>query len=119
MQSWGWSQFYTYVKLKPGTNVENLQARFRLGVKKEADEVTKKTGFSYLPFFQQLKNIHLQSASFEYDKARRGNEAYVKALIIIALFVLVIACFNFINLATAEYFRRAKEIGVKSCRRNP
>jgi putative ABC transport system permease protein len=66
-----------------------------------------------LPFFQQLRDIHLQSADFVYDNAIRGNETYVKALTIIALFVLFIACFNFINLATARSFRRAKEIGVR------
>jgi putative ABC transport system permease protein len=43
----------------------------------------------------------------------RGNQTYVKALTIIALFVLVIAGFNFVNLATARSFRRAKEIGVR------
>ena len=64
-------------------------------------------------FFQPLQDIHLHSADFIYDNAIRGNAAYVKGLTIIALFVLVIACFNFINLATARSFRRAREIGVR------
>src|SRR5206468_12409041 len=58
-------------------------------------------------------DIHLKSSDFVYDNAVRGNETYVRALSIIALFVLVIACFNFVNLATARSFRRAKEIGVR------
>jgi putative ABC transport system permease protein len=66
-----------------------------------------------LPFFQPLQDIHLKSADFVYDNAIRGNESYVTGLTIIALFVLLIACFNFINLATARSFRRAKEIGVR------
>src|SRR5204863_5450560 len=70
-------------------------------------------GSSFLPFFQPLKNIHLQSSNFIYDNAIRGNDTYVRALTIIAVFVLLIACFNFINLATARSFRRAKEIGVR------
>ncbi|HEX8678216.1 MAG TPA: FtsX-like permease family protein, partial [Segetibacter sp.] len=113
MESWGWQQFFTYIKVKPGTNVEQLQAKFQAAVKKEAEPIFKKNGFSYTPFLQQLKNIHLQSADFEFDIAKRGNETYVKGLTIIALFVLIIACFNFINLATARSFRRAKEIGVR------
>ena len=60
-----------------------------------------------------MKDIHLRSSNFVYDNAIRGNETYVKALTIIAIFLLAIACFNFINLATARSLRRAKEIGVR------
>jgi putative ABC transport system permease protein len=113
MQRWGWQQFFTYIKVKPGTNVDQLQAKFQDAVKKEAHPQTKDAGFTYLPFFQPLKDIHLHSTEFAYDNAKRGNNTYVKGLGLIALFVLIIACFNFINLATARSFRRAKEIGVR------
>jgi len=113
MELWTWHQFYTYVKLKPGTDVQQLQDKFQEHMKKEIFPTLTQAGFTFLPFFQPLKDIHLQSADFIYDNAIRGNETYVKALTIIALFVLVIACFNFINLATARSFRRAKEIGVR------
>jgi putative ABC transport system permease protein len=113
MEAWTWHQFYTYVKLKPGSDVQQLQDKFQAYVKKKIHPTLTQVGSTYLPFFQQLKNIHLQSADFIYDNAIRGNETYVKGLSIIALFVLVIACFNFINLATARSFRRAKEIGVR------
>jgi putative ABC transport system permease protein len=113
MEKWTWNQFYTYVKLKPGTNVGQLQDKFQAYVKKEIHPTLKQAGSTFLPFFQKLRDIHLQSANFVYDNSIRGNESYVKALTIIALFVLVIACFNFVNLATARSFRRAKEIGVR------
>ncbi|HET9277346.1 MAG TPA: FtsX-like permease family protein, partial [Flavitalea sp.] len=113
MDAWTWNQFYTYVKLKPGANVEQLQQKFQAYVKKEIHPTLRQSGSTFLPFFQQLKDIHLKSSDFIYDNAIRGNETTVKALSIIALFVLVIACFNFINLATARSFRRAKEIGVR------
>ena len=113
MERWTWHQFYTYVKLKPGANVQLVQDKLQAHMKKEIFPTLTQAGFTFLPFFQPLKDIHLKSADFIYDKAVRGNETYVKALTIIALFVLVIACFNFINLATARSFRRAKEIGVR------
>jgi putative ABC transport system permease protein len=113
MERWTWHQFYTYVKLKPGANAQQLQNKFQAHVKKEVFPTLRQEGSTFLPFFQQLKDIHLQSADFVYDNAIRGNATYVKALTIIALFVLIIACFNFINLATARSFRRAKEIGVR------
>ena len=113
MEKWTWHQFYTYVKLKPGADVQQLQNKFQAYMKKEIFPTLTQAGFTFLPFFQPLKDIHLKSADFIYDNAIRGNESYVKALTIIALFVLIIACFNFINLATARSFRRAKEIGVR------
>ena len=113
MEKWTWHQFYTYVKLKPGTDVKQLQDKFQAHVKKEIYPTLTQAGSTFLPFFQPLKDIHLKSADFIYDNAIRGNETYVKGLTIIALFVLLIACFNFINLATARSFRRAKEIGVR------
>jgi putative ABC transport system permease protein len=113
MERWTWHQFYTYVKLKHGTNIPQLQDKFQAYMKKDIFPTFTQVGFTFLPFFQPLTNIHLQSSDFVYDNAVRGNETYVKALSIIALFVLVIACFNFINLATARSFRRAKEIGVR------
>ncbi len=113
MMSWGWNQFYTYVKLKPGANELQLQDKFQAYVKKEIYPTLGNSGNTFLPYFQKLQNIHLQSSDFVYDNALRGNESYVKGLTVIALFVLAIACFNFINLATARSFRRAKEIGVR------
>jgi putative ABC transport system permease protein len=113
MERWTWNQFYTYIKLKPGANINQLQNKFQAHVKKEIYPTLTQANTSFLPFFQPLKNIHLRSSDFVYDNAKRGNETYVKALTIIAIFVLVIACFNFINLATARSLRRAKEIGVR------
>lgn len=113
MERWTWHQFFTYIKTKPGTNVHQLQEKFQGYVKKDIYPTFQQSGSTFLPLFQPLADIHLGSADFVFDNAVRGNETYVRALSIIALFVLVIACFNFINLATARSFRRAKEIGVR------
>ena len=113
MESWGWNQFFSYVKLKEGALVEPLRAKLTDAVIKKAAENPDETEKPMLPHFQALKDIHLGSADFEYDNAKRGNRTYVKGLTVIAVFVLLIACFNFINLATARSFRRAKEIGVR------
>ncbi|HYE53788.1 MAG TPA: ABC transporter permease [Chitinophagaceae bacterium] len=113
MENWTWHQFYTYVKLKPGSNAKQLEAKFQDHIRKNIEPTFTQVGSSFIPFFQPLHDVHLKSADFIYDRAVRGNQSYVKALTIIALFVLAIACFNFINLATARSFRRAKEIGVR------
>jgi putative ABC transport system permease protein len=113
MQSWQWQQFYTYVSVRKGTDMQALQAGFGHLIEERAYPKIKIQGFTYLPRFQALRDIHLHSASFKFDQAQRGNITYVNALLIIAVFILAIACFNFINLSTAKSLRRAKEVGVR------
>ncbi|WP_017730866.1 ABC transporter permease [Nafulsella turpanensis] len=113
MQSWTWQNLFTYVKVKKGVNGENLEAKFQKLVEQDVHPILKEGGMTYLPQFQPLENIHLYSADFKYDMAVRGNITYVKGLSLIALFILVIACFNFVNLATAKSLKRAKEVGVR------
>jgi putative ABC transport system permease protein len=114
LKSWSWQQFYTYVKLKKGADIGALQAKFLKYVKQKAFPSTKEGGFAYLPYFQPLHNIHLYSSDFKFDiLALKGNVTYVKALTLIAGFILLIACFNFVNLATAKSLQRAKEVGVR------
>lgn len=113
MQSWGWQQFYTYIELRKGTNATLLETKFRQTVKRIATPSTGEKEYAYLPFLQPLQDIHLHSASFKFDKAQRGNITYVNALGIIAAFIILIACFNFVNLSTARSLQRAKEVGVR------
>ena len=113
LQNWDWEQFYTYVKIKKGTDVEALKAKFfplaEQKLKENADSESSVSKFH----FQPLEAIHLHSKNFIYDNAKRGNITYVKALSFIAIFILMIACFNFVNLATAKSLQRAKEVGVR------
>lgn len=109
LQNWSTYSYNTYVKLKKGTNATTLEAQLQAYARPYIkDEVA-----TFLPVFQSLHDIHLYSSAFKYDMAVRGNITYVKALTIIALFILLIACFNFVNLATAKSLQRAKEVGVR------
>ena len=112
MQSWGWQQFLTYVKLKPGSNDRALENKFQSIVLQRDPDVA--AGTTNRPHLQPLADVHLRSSSLTWDDhAKKGNITYVKALSVIGFFVLFIACFNFVNLATARSSRRAKEIGVR------
>jgi len=113
MQSWVWHQFVNYAKLKKGTDVHALELKFQKTVKQSEKSLSNEDAASDKPFFQPLKNIRLYSADFKFDIAQRGNIAYVNALTVIAVFILMIACFNFVNLATAKSLQRAKEVGVR------
>lgn len=113
MESWHWQQFNNYIKLKKGSNPKAVEAKFQAYIKEKIVPTMTAEGYSYQPFLQSLRDIHLYSASFKYDMAERGDISYVQALTIIAIFILLIACFNFVNLATARSLQRAKEVGVR------
>ena len=113
MKAWGWQQFYTYVKLKPGSDEKLLQSKFQRDIAQHAAPGPNAEKYAYTPLFQPLKDIHLYSAGFKFDRAQRGNITYVRAFGIIALFIILIGCFNFVNLSTARSMQRAKEVGVR------
>ena len=100
---------YTYVLLPAGTSVENLRS-------KTADFIMKQrkfpAGVSVKLDYQKLLNIHLHS---DYVGEIQENNSISNLMIVstIGLFILLLACFNFINLATARSSQRLKEIGVR------
>jgi putative ABC transport system permease protein len=108
LQDWGWYGFYNYIRVNKGTDIKLLEKKFQA----EAKPFLKGSS-SFIPLFQPLREIHLHSSDFKYDMAEKGDIGYVKALSIIAIFILLIACFNFVNLATAKSLQRAKEVGVR------
>src|SRR5687768_3028786 len=109
MESWQWYPFNTYVKLKEGSSVSGIEKKFQTYSK----PFLKGEGGINIPIFQPLSQIHLHSSDFKYDMSTRGNIIYVRALTIIAIFILLIACFNFVNLATSKSLQRAKEVGIR------
>lgn len=113
LESWIWQQFYTYVKFKPGTNVLAFESKLVDFVKEYAYATIEPAGFTYLPHLQNIEDIHLHSSSFEWEIAQRGNAQSVYVLSAAALFILVIASLNFVNLSTARSLKRMKEVGIR------
>ncbi|SNT24527.1 putative ABC transport system permease protein [Ekhidna lutea] len=69
----------------------------------------------WVPQLQPLEEIHLGSAGllFDYYHQNKGDQVYVYALSGVAIFILLIAAFNFVNLTTAQSTTRAKEVGIR------
>ncbi|MHA4846699.1 ABC transporter permease [Flavitalea antarctica] len=109
MQSWQWYPFHTYVMLQKEASVQQLEKKFQDDTK----PLLKGDGPSNVPYFQPLLDIHLHSSDFKHDISDRGNVTYVNALTLISIFILLIACFNFVNLATSKSVHRAKEVGIR------
>jgi len=114
VNSWGFAGFHTYVMLKPDINVKTLQSEItRIDIKNGYQPKLWSTGDNYFRIvLLPLLDIHLRSIS-QNELSKGGNIQYVYIFSIIAMFILLIACVNFMNLSTARSSNRAKEVGVR------
>ncbi len=114
VNSWGFGGLHTYLMLKPGTNVKALQAAItKIEVANSYSPKLWSTGDNYFRVvLTPLLDIHLRPGS-QYELSKSGNIQYVYIFSVIAIFILLIACVNFMNLSTARSSNRAKEVGVR------
>jgi putative ABC transport system permease protein len=110
--SWGWSDFYTYVLLKAGTNARALESKLTAFAQRYMGDNMKQRDYQVAFHLQPLKDIHLRS-TYDYEMAGNGNLSYLKYLGIAALFILFIAWINYVNLSTAHSLDRSKEVGIR------
>lgn len=122
-EEWLSNNHLTYVKLKEAGMFAGFQSKIQGLVEKYAGPQLKKivgismqewfkNGGAYNYVFQPLTDIHLHS-DLSGEVEPNGNIIYVYIFSAIAFFILLIACINFMNLATARSANRAKEVGVR------
>ena len=114
---------HTYLLLKENSSSKALESKLPLIIEKYvAGDIEKVFGQSFTQFksagngyhyyLQPLTSIHL-SSSLEGELKPNGNEKAISIFLLIAIFILVIACINFINLSTARSAERAREVGIR------
>ena len=111
-QAWDCNySFYTYVRLVPGMNPDNLQAQFPAFLWEPHNK--KLATFNYREdiALRPVADIHLYSKSNEIE--RGGSLPMIYLFVAIGVFIILIACINFINLTTAQLSKRFVEIGIK------
>ncbi|MEQ8244466.1 ABC transporter permease [Fulvivirga sp.] len=109
LDSWQGLGMVGYVKLNDTENANSVEAQMNdLAHSNEVPDF-------WITKLQPLKDTHLLSANILFDgnNANKGDIIYVYSLSAIALFVILIAAFNFMNLSTAKSSSRAKEVGVR------
>src|SRR5436190_9513541 len=110
-QGWRRKDMFTFITLRPDADPRSLEAKLPAVVAKYKPENKDRNGEDILSL-QPLKSIHLNSNLAE-EPETNGDERIVRFLTIIAIFVLVIAWINYVNLSTAKAMERAKEVGVR------
>lgn len=97
-----------YLKLVPGHSKASTEKRINDVLIKYGSEDMKALGITKTLFLEPVRDIYLKS---QVDKSQRMTYIYV--IVSIALFILLLACINFMNLATAKATKRASEIGIR------
>jgi len=107
---WASDAFTTYLLLDTKTDKHTIESKINQLVAAHLINDTKtKSRF----MLQPLKDIHFYSDGIEGNSGKNGNITYIYVFSIIALFILLIACINYMNLTTARFTNRAKEIAVR------
>lgn len=112
-QSTGSNFMITYVLLNPEADVEAMEAKFPdyLDYLSEDDNVNE----MYSLFMQSLEDVHLASTDIEHDyhNYNKFNGRYIDVFILTGIFIMIIACVNFMNLTIARANTRFKEVGIR------
>ena len=111
-KDWGSLNVHTYVLLAPGTDSRQVEAKFPEFLKKNMGELSEMPSIKFEPYLQPMKIIHLHS-NLMAELESNSDINYVYAFLAVAVFILLIACINFMNLSTARSIKRAKEVGLR------
>lgn len=112
--NWVSNNAYTYLVLREGTDAKQFSEKVRNYSRAKVEQIYGKEGLEWegLVVLQRYADHYLYG-TFENGVQTGGKIQYVKLFSVIAAFILVIACVNFMNLSTARASRRMKEVGIK------
>ncbi len=111
-EQWWTANFVTYLLLQPPSQIASLQQQITQYMKSVTKDELKMEGNNYLTYhLEPLKKVHLYSSLDGLEP--NGNITYVYVLSIISILILIIACVNYTNLATAQAAGRGTEVGIR------
>ncbi len=111
-QSWFDNGFFTYLLLKDGANASALEQKLPQFAERYMGEKMREYKMFYTYSLQSLADVYLHS-NLRYEIGATGSMNTVYIFVTVGVFILLIACINYMNLATARSLGRAREVGVK------
>jgi putative ABC transport system permease protein len=110
--AWQWDGFFNYLLLHPESDYKAFEAKIPAFVEEMIGQELEEYGSGAVYHLQPLRSIHLHS-DFMFEAEPNGNARSVYALLAIAVFLVVIAWINYINLSSARSLERAREVGMR------
>jgi putative ABC transport system permease protein len=122
--SWVWTQLETFVLLRENANVDLVRKKLKLIPRKRAEETIRlamgmtydeyiKSGKKWELFLQPIQSLHLPEQPVSGSFPDTGNIKIIYSFIGAAFFIVILSCINFMNLSTAQFTRRLKEVSVR------
>jgi putative ABC transport system permease protein len=106
VKSWDGTGPHNFILVKEGTNIDVLNKKIESLIAKNSGDTSR------IPVAIKFSDIYLKN-TFVHGASTGSKIVYVRLFSLIAVFILVIACINFMNLSTAKAARRMKEVGIK------
>ncbi len=121
--NWMWTMFETFILVDDGTDMAIVQEKLNTLPEKHAVRTLEAMGYTYEEYIaagkewnlylQPFEDIYIKSSNIYNRLSSVGNYKMVKALIGSAIFLVILSCINFINLSTAQFTSRAKDVALR------
>jgi len=112
IDNWGSLFLHSYIRLNPGTDVEAFSEKIKRTIGEAFGEAAEQYNIEMIPYLQPVSGIHLHS-NLMAELEPNSNISYIYIFSAVAVFILIIACINFMNLSTARSTKRAREVGMR------
>jgi putative ABC transport system permease protein len=109
---WGSLFLHTYIRVQPGTDAASFGEKISKVVRDAFGEMADEYNIEMIPYLQPVSAIHLNS-NLMAELEPNSDISYIYIFSAVAVFILVIACINFMNLSTARSSKRSREVGMR------
>jgi putative ABC transport system permease protein len=110
--NWGSLYLYTYIRLYPGTDANAFGEKIKPVIRNAFGDAAEQYNIEMIPYLQPVTDIHLHSNKMA-ELEPTSDISYIYIFSAVAIFILVIACINFMNLSTARSMQRSREVGMR------
>ncbi len=106
--------FENYITLKPGADIRQINTSLTALADQmvRSDSSASASGWKLVPFTTKLSELHFDKDN-QWEGNNKGDKTYLTIFSIIAMLIMLIACINYMNLATARSVKRSKEVGLR------